>query len=54
MYYVNAYYDIIDDEELSTVCNNVLKMALPSMIYIIYDVIMRSNIIHFPVIYFLI
>ena len=27
----------------------VLKMALSSMIYIIHDVIMCSNIIHFPV-----
>ena len=50
MYHVNAYYDIIDD--FKTIYN-FLEMQLSSMIYIINDVIMCSNIIHFPVIYFL-
>ena len=50
MYYVNAYYDVIDDFITIYI---FLVMALSSMIYIINDVIMCSNIIHFPDIYFL-
>ena len=49
MYYFNAYYDVIDFIAL----NNVLEMALSSMLYIINDVIMCSRIIYFPFIYFL-
>ena len=36
MYYVNAYYDVIDDY-------NFLEMALSSMLYIINDVILCST-----------
>ena len=50
MYYVNAYYDVIID--IITVYN-FLEMALYSMLYIINDVIMCSNIIYFLVIFFL-
>ena len=50
MYYVNAYFDFIDDV---IAISNFLEMALYSMLYIINDVIMCSNVIHFPVIYFL-
>ena len=50
MYNVNAYYDVID--EFITMYN-FLEMALSSMIYIINDVIMCSNVMHFPDIYFL-
>ena len=49
MFHVNAYYDVIDD--FITIYNN-LKMALVSLIYIINDVIMCSDVKHFPVIYF--
>ena len=49
-YYVNAYYDVIDDFITIYI---FLVMALSSMIYIINDVIMCSNMIHFPAIYFL-
>ena len=49
MYNVNAYYDVIDD--FITIYNN-LKMALVSLIYIINDVIMRSDVKNSPVIYF--
>ena len=45
MYHVNAYYDVIDD--FITIYNN-LKMALVSLIYIINDVIMCSDVKHFP------
>ena len=50
MYYVSAYYNVID---VFITINNFLEIALSSMIYIINDVIMYSNIIHFPVIYIL-
>ena len=49
MYIVNAYYEVIDD--FITIYND-LKMALWSMIYIINDVIIRSDVKQFPVIYF--
>ena len=49
IYYVNAYYDAID---VFIIIYNFLEMALSSMIYTINDVIMRSNIIHFPIIFF--
>ena len=49
MYYVNAYYDVIDD---FIAIYNPLEMALSYNIYVINDVIMCSYIIHFPVIYF--
>ena len=47
MYNVNAYHGVIDD--FITIYNN-LKMALVSMIYMINDVIMCSDVKHFPVI----
>ena len=53
MYYVNAYYDVID--EFITVYN-FLNMALSSMLYVINDVISQfrcSKIIHFPLLFFL-
>ena len=50
MYYVNAYYDVIDDFITIYI---FLEMALSSKIYIINDVIMFSNMIQFPDIYFL-
>ena len=50
MYYAIAYYHAIDE---FTTIYNFLEMALSSMIYITNDIIMRNNIIHFPVIYFL-
>ena len=49
MYYVNAYYDVVD--ELITIFN-FLKLALSSMIYIINDVIMCSDIMHSPGVFF--
>ena len=49
-YYVNAYYDVIDDFITIYI---FIEMALCSMMYIINDVIMSSNITHFPDIYFL-
>ena len=49
MYYVNAYYDVID---VFITIYNILEMALSSMIYIINDVIMCSNVINFPVFIF--
>ena len=49
MYYLNAYYDVIDIIAIY----NVMEMALSSMLYIINDVIMCSSIIYFPVIYLL-
>ena len=50
MYYVSAYYDVI---EVYITIYNFLEMALSSMIYMINDVIMCSNIIHFQNIYIL-
>ena len=50
IYYVNAYYDVID---VLITFYNFLEMAFSSMIYIINDVIISSNIIHFPGIIFL-
>ena len=50
MFYVNAYYDDIDDFITIYI---FLEIVLSSMIYIINDVIMYSNIIHFYDIYFL-
>ena len=50
MYYVNAYYEVIDD---FIAIYNGLEIVLSSRLYIINDVIMYSNIIHFPVISFL-
>ena len=49
MYYVNAYYEVIDD---FIAIYNVLEMALSSMLYIINEVISCSKIMYFPVIYF--
>ena len=49
MYNVNAYYDVIED---FITIYNYLKMALSSLIYILNDVIMCSDVKHFPVIYF--
>ena len=49
MYYFNAYYDVIDFIAIY----NVLEMALSSILYIINDVMMCSDMIYFPVIYFL-
>ena len=49
MYYVNAYYDVIN---VFITIYNILEMALSSMIYIINDVIMCSNVINFPVFIF--
>ena len=49
MYNVNAYYDVIDD--FITIYNYFI-MALSASIYIINDVIMCSDVKHFPVIYF--
>ena len=49
MYNVNAYYHVIDD--FLTIYNN-LKTALSSLIYIRNDVILCSDVKHFPVIYF--
>ena len=40
MYNINAYYDVIDD---FITIYNYLKMALSSLIYIMYDVIMCSD-----------
>ena len=48
MYNANAYYDVIDDFIIIFI---FLEMALSSMIYIINDVIMCSNMIHFQDIY---
>ena len=50
IYNVNAYYDFIDD--FITIENNP-KMALSSLIYILNDVIICSDVKHFRVIYFL-
>ena len=50
MYYVNANYEVIDD--FITIFN-FLKMAFSSTIDIINDIIMCSNIKHFPIILFL-
>ena len=50
MYYVNAYYEVIDD---FIAIYNGLEIVLSSRLYIINDVIMYSNIIHFPVFFFL-
>ena len=49
MYNVNAYYDVIDG---FITIYNYFKMALSSLLYIINDVIMYSDVKHFPVIYF--
>ena len=49
MYNINAYYDVI---EYFITIYNYLKMALSSLIYLINDVIMCSEVKHFPVIYF--
>ena len=49
MYNVNAYYEVIDD---FITIYNYLKMALSSLIYIIDDVIMPSDVKRLPVIYF--
>ena len=49
MYNVNAYYDVID--EFITIYNYI-KMALSSLIYIINDVIMCSDVKRIPIIYF--
>ena len=49
MYYVNAYYDVIDFIAIY----NDLEMALSSMLYIINDVIMCRSIIYFPGFFFL-
>ena len=49
MYNVNAYYDVIGD---FITIYNYLKMALSSLLHIINDVIMCSDVKHFPVIYF--
>ena len=50
IYYVSAYYNVID---VFITIYNFLEMVLSSMIYIINDVMMCSNIIHFPVIHIL-
>ena len=50
MLYVNAYYDVIDDYITIYI---FIEMTLCSMMYIINDVIMCSNITHFLDIYFL-
>ena len=49
MYNFNAYYDVINDIIAIYI---FLKMALSSLLYIINDVIMCSDVKHFPVIYF--
>ena len=45
MYNLNAFYDVIDD--FVTIYNH-LKMALSSLIHIINDVIMCSDVNIFP------
>ena len=50
VYYVNAYYDVIDDVITIYI---FLEKSLCSMMYIKNDVIMCSNITYFPDIYFL-
>ena len=49
MYNANAYYDLIYD---FIPIYNYLKMALSSLIDIINDVMICSDVKHFPVIYF--
>ena len=46
IYYVNAYYDVID---VFITIYNFFEIALSSMIYKVNDVIMCSDVIHFPV-----
>ena len=48
MYNLNAYYDVIDDNYLQLPQNR----AFSSLIYIINDVIMCSDVKHFPVCFF--
>ena len=50
MYYDYAYYNVIDN---FITIHNFLKIALSSILYIINDVIMCSNIMHFPISLFL-